>query len=226
MKKILSTAASSGQQKNKIIQTITAVLFLIVAGLGLTIPAHAGIITATIGSYDSINSYDYATTFPDGTYQPIGTFSFTPVIPDPALGITISGSFGNGDSPTTALSDYYLGYAGSDATEETVEIEACDSYLDACASNDNGPTDWTLTLTGSEITALAPALAAGSIDFGYTWDASPPAEPIPGFFPGTYDSQFVYAGEAALEIAPEPATVLFCFSGLAGLAAFRRFRKP
>jgi hypothetical protein len=79
-------------------------------------------------------------------------------------------------------------------------------------------------LTGAEITDLAPALAAGSIDFGYTWDASPPAEPV--YFFGSPTLQYVYAGEATLEIAPEPATVLFCVSGLAGLAAFRRFRKP
>jgi hypothetical protein len=210
------------KQKIMIKQTIALVFFSMVASLVLTTPAHAGEITATVGSYDSPVGYDYNSSFPPTTDQFIGTFSFTPVVPDTALGITISGSFGNGDSPTTALSDYYLGYSGN---EEAVEIEPCDSYTADCAANENGPTNWTATLTPAEITDLAPALAAGSIDFSYTWDAMPPAEPIFDLFTGGYDPQFVYAGAATLDIAPEPATVLFCFSGLAGLAAFRRFRK-
>jgi hypothetical protein len=204
-------------------QTIAAIILCAGGAIGLTTPAHAGEITATVASYDSTNSYDYSSTFPPTTYQNIGTFTFTPVDPEPILGITISGSFGNGDSPTTALSDYYLGYSGDDATEEAVPIEQCDNYLDDCASNEDGPTNWTVTLTGAEITDLAPALAAGSIDFGYTWDQIPTAQPVDFF--GSPTPQYVYAGEATLTIAPEPATVLFCFSGLAGLVAFRRLRK-
>jgi hypothetical protein len=203
-------------------QILTTAVFCIGAAFVLTTPAHAGEITATVGSYDSPLGYDYNSTLPPTTDQLIGTFSFTPVVPETTLNITISGSFGNGDSPTTALSDYYLGYSGH---EEAVEIEPCDSYSADCAANEDGPTNWTATLTPSEITDLAPALAAGSIDFSYTWDASPPAEPIPDLFTGGYDPQYVYAGEAAIVITPEPGTVLFCFSGLAGLAAFRRFRK-
>ena len=207
-------------------QTIAAIILCAGAAIGLTAPAHAGEITATSASYDSPEGYDYNSTFPPTGYQLIGTFNFTPVSPDPTLGITISGSFGNGDSPTTALSDYYLGYSGN---EEAVEIEPCDSYTADCAANENGPTNWTATLTPAEITDLAPALAAGSIDFSYTWDAMPPAEPIFDLFTGGYDPQFVYAGAATLDVTtaptPEPATVLLCFSGLAGLATFRRFRK-
>src|ERR1700685_2658634 len=73
MKRILSTAASSGQQKNKFKQMIAAVLFLIVASLGLAIPAHAGVISANVSQYDSLDGYDYATIFPPATYQYIGT---------------------------------------------------------------------------------------------------------------------------------------------------------
>ncbi len=178
-------------------QTIAAIILCAGAAIGLAAPAHAGEITATVDSYDSLLGYDYFSTFPPATYQPIGTFTFTPVVPETILSITISGSFGNGDSPTTALSDYYLGYSGN---EEAVEIEPCDSYSADCASNEDGPTNWTATLTPVEIADLAPALSAGSIDFSYTWDSSPPAEPIFDFFTGGYDPQYVYAGEATLQI--------------------------
>jgi hypothetical protein len=203
-------------------QTLATAVLCIGAAFVLTTPARAGEIIATTASYDSPGAFDYFSTFPPTTFQLIGTFAFTPVDPESTLNITISGSFGNGDSPTTALSDYYLGFSGD---EEAVPIEQCDNYLDDCASNQEGPTGWSATLTSADIAALAPAIADGSIDFTYTWDSSPPAEPIPDFFTGGYTPQSVFAGAATLEIAPEPATVLFCFSGLAGLAAFRRFRK-
>lgn len=204
--------------------TASAIILFAALALGISAPAKAGDIISTIGSYDSPDGYDYDTTYPPTTYQNIGTFTFTIPPGEIAAGVTVSGSFGNGDSPTTALSDYYLGFAGD---EEAVTIETCDSALADCSSNQNGPTDWSVTLTQAEIEELAPALTAGSVDFGYTWDASPPAEPIFDFFTGGYDPQFVYAGAATLDVTPtpEPGTVLFCLSGLASLAAFRRFRK-
>jgi len=205
--------------------TIPAVIFSIAASLGVTVPAHAGDIIATIGSYDSIDGYDYNSSFPPAGYQPIGTFTFTNPAGGTAANITISGSFGNGDVPNTALSDYYLGFAGD---EEAVQVAACDSISADCYSGQEGPYNWGATLTQAQIADLAPALSDGSIDFGYTWDSSPPAQPIPDFLsPTGFDNQYIYAGAATLDItpSPEPATVLFCFSGLAGLAAFRRFRK-
>lgn len=203
--------------------TISAVILSTVASLGLTTQAHAQITVTLPGEYDSPIGYDYSSTFPPTTDQLIGTFSFAPVVPETTPNITISGSFGDLESPTTALSDYYLGYSGN---EEAVEIEACDSYSANCASNEEGPTYWTAMLTPLEITDLAPGLAAGSLDFSYTWDAAAPAGPaVPVDFFGSPTPQYIDAGAATLQIAPEPATVLFCFSGLAGLAAFRRFRK-
>jgi len=210
--------------KYMIKQTSSSVFFSIVATLGLITPAHADIV-ATVGSYDSPDGYDYATTFPTpGQSTTVGTFTFTPPA-EGAAGITVSGSFGNGDVPNTALSDYYLGFAGN---ETAVEVSACDDILANCYSGQEGPYNWSATLTPAEIALLAPAIADGSIDFTYTWDNSPPAQPIPDIFsPTGYDDQYVYAGAATLDItpAPEPGTVLLCFSGLAGLAAFRRFRK-
>jgi hypothetical protein len=209
--------------KNMIKQTSSAVFLSIVASLVLTTPAHAGDIIATIGSYDSPDGYDFVTTSPPTTYQLIGTFAFTIPTGESATNITISGSFGNGDGTTTALSDYYLGFGGD---EEAVVVANCDSTSANCYSGQEGPYNWSATLTQAEIADLAPALAAGSIDFGYTWDSTTPPFSDP-LSPTGYDDQYVYAGAATLDItpSPEPATVLFCFSGLAGLAAFRRFRK-
>jgi hypothetical protein len=207
-------------------QTLITAVLCIGAAFVLTTPAHAGDIIATVGSYDGPNGYDYVTTTPPTSYQLIGTFTFTIPAGESAADVTISGTFGNGDSPTTALSDYYLGFSGD---EEAVEVANCDSILANCSSGQEGPYTWSATLTQAQIADLAPALTDGSIDFGYTWDSSPPAQPVPDpfFSPTGYDAQYVYAGAATLDItpSPEPATVLFCFSGLAGLAAFRRFRK-
>jgi hypothetical protein len=182
-------------------------------------------IVATTSSYDSIG-YDYVTTLPPSTYQNIGAFTFTIPAGFNVGGVTISGSFGNTDGTTAALSDYYLGYAGD---EEAVEVAACDDISQDCYSGQEGPYPWMATLTQAQIADLAPAIAAGSIDFGYTWDSSPPAQPIsdPFFSSTAYDAQYVYAGAATLDITPtpEPETGLLWLTGLIGLAAFWRVRK-
>jgi hypothetical protein len=160
----------------------------------------------TVASYDSPDSYDYATTFPSTASELIGTFTFTIPAGNTVGGITISGSFGNGDSPTTALSHYYLGFAGD---EEAVEVAACDSISANCYSGQEGPYTWTATLTPTQIATLAPALAAGSIDFSFTWDASPPAQAIPDILSATgYDEQYVYAGTATLNLALQTAQTI------------------
>lgn len=105
----------------------------------------------------------------------------------------------------SALSEYYPGYSGN---EKAVQIELCDSYAANCTSNQNGPANWSVTWTQVELADLTPALSGGSIDFGYTWDASPPAQPIPDIFTGGYFPQYVYAGAGTLDIT-----------------AFRRFHK-
>ncbi len=60
----------------------------------------------------------------------IGSYSFTIPATDLVTGITISGTFGNGDSATTALSDYYLGFSGN---EMAVPVAGCDSISADCA---------------------------------------------------------------------------------------------
>jgi hypothetical protein len=203
-------------------QILAVALLCIGAAFVLATPAHADIV-ATTASYDSPNGYDFATTLPPTTPQLIGTFNFTIPAGQQVGAITISGSFGNGDVPNTALSDYYLGFAGNEAA---VQVAACDSIAANCYSGQEGPYAWTATLTKSQIAALAPALSAGSLDLTYIWGNSPAIPDI--FSPTDDDDQYVYAGPATLDIAlaPEPGTLLLCFTGLIGLAAFRRFRKP
>jgi hypothetical protein len=174
---------------------------------------------ANLPSYDSPDGYDFATTFPSGSTT-IGTFTFTPVNPSVVTGITITGSFGNGDVPTTALSDYYLGFAGD---LEAVEVAACDDILANCYSGQEGPYTWTATLTPAEIAALAPGIADGTLDFSYTWGNSPA---IMDFFSQTgYDDQYVYAGATTLVLTPEPTSLLLFFSALVGIVVIRRFRR-
>jgi hypothetical protein len=193
-------------------RTLTAAILSLGTVFALTIPVR-GDVLVNLPSYDS-PGYDFVSTNPPAGTTTIGTFTFSAGLP--VTGITISGSFGNGDSPTTALSDDYLGFSGN---EMAVEVAACDSLVSDCASNTNGPTAWSYTLTASNLSTLASAIAAGSLDFTYTWDSPPFA------FPGVL--QYVYTGASTLDIqvAPEPAAALICFAGLAGIAALRRFRR-
>lgn len=188
------------------------------AVFALTTPARAGDIVVTLPTYyDSPNGYDFVSTFPTDDSTTIGTFTFSIPAGADVTGITISGTFGNSDNGTTALSDYYLGFSGD---ETAVEVASCDNILDDCYSAQDGPTSWTYSLTPSDLSTLASAISNGSLDFTYTWDNNTQVA-----FSG-YD-QYVYAGAPTLDIAatPEPATVLICLVGLAGIAARRRFRR-
>jgi hypothetical protein len=197
-------------------QTLAAAILFMGAALALTAPARGGAIVATLPSYDSPNGYDFVTTFPPAGSTTIGTFTFSIPLGDLVTGITISGAFGNADSGTTALSDYYIGYSGN---ETAVEVAACDNILANCYSAQNGPTPWTYTFSPSDLSKVASALASGSLNFTYTWDNN-------SQFAFAGYSQYVYAGAPtiAIQITPEPASVLLCLGGLVGIIALRRFR--
>jgi hypothetical protein len=196
---------------------LTAAILSLGATFVLMTPARAGTIFANLPSYDSPNGYDFVSTFPPGGSTTIGAFTFSIPAGGVVTGITISGTFGNADNGTTALSDYYLGYSGH---ETAVQVAGCDSILANCYSAQNGPTPWTDTLTAANLSTLALAIAGGSLDFTYTWDNNTQ-------FAISGDDQYVYAGAATIGIqtAPEPATVLLCLGGLVGVAALRRLRK-
>ena len=197
-------------------RTLTAAILSLGTVFALTIPARGGTLITLPNYYDSPNGYDFVATFPPNGATTIGTFTFSVPI-SLVTGIIISGTFGNPDNATTALSDYYFGFSGN---ETAVEVAACDSILNDCFSNQNGPTGWSYTLTAANLNTLAAAISGGSLDFTYTWDNNTQFA-----FPG--DLQYVYAGASTLDIqvAPEPASALICFGGLAGIAALRRFRK-
>jgi hypothetical protein len=198
-------------------RTLTAAFLLLGTVFALTIPVRGDVIVTLPSSYDSPNGYDFVSTFPPSGSTTIGTFTFSIPSGVAVTGITISGTFGNPDSGTTALSDYYLGFSGD---ETAIEVAGCDNILDDCYSAQNGPTVWSYSLTSSNLSTLASAIASGSLDFTYTWDNNTQFA-LPG------DLQFVYAGAPTLDIqvTPEPAAVLLCFGGLAGIAAIRRFRR-
>jgi len=223
-------------------QTIAAAIFSIVASLTVALPARAGDIIQTLsvnlnsgGSgttsyYDSTDSYDFISSFPTpGEVTTVGTFTFTIPTDEVVTGVIISGTFGNGDSPTTAESDYFLG-DGSDG-ETSVEVAGgntanpCDSIYDDCYSNQNGPTPWSYTFTAADLANLAGGLSTGSVDFSYTWINN--TELDNAALAGSGQPQYVYAGAPTIDIqlapTPEPATVLLCLGGLAGIAARRRF---
>jgi hypothetical protein len=100
-----------------------------------------------------------------------------------------------------------------------VEVATCDDPTDDCFSDGNGPTAWSYTFTGTDLNNVATALGNGSLDFTYTMDTPP--------FTSSGLDWTVYAGAATIDIQtiPEPTTLLFCLGGIAGIAAFRRFRK-
>jgi hypothetical protein len=198
-------------------RTIMAAILSLGAAIVLTTPARASDIFANLPSYDSPVGYDFVTTFPPAGSTTIGTFTFSIPAGGLILGATISGAFGNADSGTTALSDYFLGFSGD---ETAVEVAACDSVFDDCYSAENGPTAWSYTLTAGNLSTLSSAIASGSLDFTYTWDNNTT-------FAFAGDDQFVYADASTLDmqVSPEPGTVLMCFGGLAAIVALRRFRR-
>jgi hypothetical protein len=197
-------------------RTLTAAILSLGTVFALTtIPARGDVLVTLPTYYDSPNGYDFVSTFPPVGSTTIGTFTFPNGLP--VIGITISGTFGNPDVGATALSDYYLGFSGN---ETAVQVAACDSILNNCYAGQNGPTPWSYTLTAANLSTLASAIAAGSLDFTYTWDNNTQ-------FAFAGDLQYVFAGAPTLDIqvAPEPAAALICFAGLAGIAALRRFRR-
>jgi len=215
-------------------QTISALILSAAFALGIAAPVRAGVITlpnsdmnSNIGNYyyyDSNDSYDFVSTFPLSTeITTVGTFTYTVPAGEVITGLTVSGTFGNGDSPDTALSEYFLGYNGN---ETAVQVASCQSITADCYDNPNGPTSWSDILTGSALSSVASALEAGGVDFSYTWDTNPADEAAEA---AADQLQFVYAGDPTITIqltqTPEPATVLICLGGLAGIAALRRFRR-
>jgi hypothetical protein len=192
---------------------LLAIIFATAFAVGFAVPAKAGnIITSTIGDFDEPLAFDFApvtTTLDD--------FSFAIPAGATVYSGTISGTFGNNDVPgltnVTALSDYFVGGGAiqvaacdDDPTSATFPNFPCDA-----GSSTGAPVPWSYTFSAGDLATLAPAFAAGSLDFSVTQN-----------FAGSVQTGVI---TLALNTAPEPATMFVFSLGLAGIAARRRFRK-
>lgn len=145
--------------------------------------------------------YDFSSTFPPSSI-PIGTFSFTAIPPgDHIASATISGTFGDVNYGTTALTDLYAG---------GIEVAECDApggvYPDcAVGTVDGSLVPWSYTFTDGSLTALAAELAAG-LDFTAVQNG--------------FGSVVVGTPTLSLVLTPEPGSIVLLASALA-LAAFR-----
>lgn len=178
-------------------------LLCIALATGFSGLAKADII-ATIGEYNG-PAYDFSTTFPPSS-QTIGTFTFNIPTGVQVIGVTISGTFGNNDIfSNTALSDYFVSLG-------MIQVAGCDDPSASCFSGTTGvPTPWSYSFTPTDLSNVAAALAAGSLDFTVVQNS-----------PFT-----VQTGVTTLDIqvTPEPGTILIFCGGLAALATLRRIRK-
>jgi hypothetical protein len=103
--------------------------------------------------------YDFSSTFPPSSIS-IGTFNFTIPAGDYVTGATISGTFGDVNYSSSALTGLYV-------DDGNIEVGECDSYADPCAvgTSDGSLVPWSHTFTGAELSSLASDFAAGSLDF-------------------------------------------------------------
>lgn len=152
---------------------------------------------------------DYEGMFFDGTAAPynitIGTFQFTIPTGYDIVGATISGTFGDQNIPTTALTDLFV--TGSSGN---IEVAACDSFTDPCAAGAvNGlPVSWSYTFTASDLSALAPEFASGVIDFTAVQNS--------------FGSTVVGTPVLSIDAVPEPAFIFPIAGGLLAMAVLGR----
>ena len=174
--------------------------FLACFALGCASLAQADIIVA-LPDYEG-SFYDFSSTFPPDPIS-IGTFSFTIPKGDIVTGATISGTFGDVNFSTTALTDLFV-------LNGTIEVGACDSTSDPCFAGtiDGSLVPWSHTFNATQLGELASDLASGSLDFTA-------AQTFPG-------SVIVGAPTLDLQVVPEPVSIFTLAGGLFAIAALRR----
>jgi hypothetical protein len=154
---------------------------------------------------------DYEGLYFDGTIGAppydltIGTFDFSIPTGDYVTGGTISGTFGDENSPTTALADLFV-------LDGSIEVGECDSYGDPCAAGtlDGSLVPWSYTFNSTDLSNLASDFSSGSLDFTAIQNS--------------LGATIVGAPSLDLTVAPtpEPASIFTLAGGLLAIAALRR----
>jgi len=178
--------------------------FLACFALGCASFAHADIIVAP--TFDPSNqaappdTTDYEGNFFDGSSAPyditIGTFNFTIPAGEHVVDATISGTFGDVNSSTTALTDLFVD-GGS------IQVAACDDPTAACATG-GSPVSWSYTFTNAQLGDLT----GGSLDFTAVQKS--------------FGAVIVGAPSLDIQAVPEPSSVSILAGGLLACLAWRR----
>jgi hypothetical protein len=186
----------------------TTALLPIALVFSLVTPSKADII-ATIGTnYDGTPDFDFNPA--DYPLAPVTIGDFTFTIPNglQVIGGTVSGYLGNedviGTTDSTAPSDYFI-------DNGSIKVAACDDSLSFTDPCETSITQWTYTLTSSDLANLSAELSAGSVDFTAVQN---------GF-------GAINTGTTTLDLvlSPEPSMIFLLCGGLAGIGLLRRFRK-
>jgi hypothetical protein len=157
------------------------------------------------GSNQTTDGTDYEGPFSDGaqavTFLTIGTFDFTIPTGDTVTGLTISGTFGDVNFSTTALTDLFV---------DGIKVAECDSFSDPCFAGtvDGSLVPWSYTFTAANLSTLAPELASGSLDFTAVQKS--------------FGSVIVGAPMLDIQVTPEPSTIFTLAGGLLAMLVARR----
>lgn len=150
--------------------------------------------------------YDFATTFPPPSIS-IGTFSFAIPAGEVVMGASISGTFGDVNLGTTALTDLFV-MGGN------IEVAECDAtgggtIFPPCATGtvDGSLVPWSYTFTSTDLSNLASNFSAGTLDFTAVQNG--------------FGSVVVGTPVLDIQVSPEPGTIVTLAGGLLALAALR-----
>jgi hypothetical protein len=209
MQEPLAEFVRPGQQKKMTNLTPLRHFLLTCFALGCASLAQADIIVAP--TFDASNQasapdttdyegnfYDFSSTFPPVPIN-IGTFDFTIPAGDQIVGATISGTFGDVNFGTTALTDLFVDGG-------TIEVASCGSFTDPCAAGtiDGSLVQWSYTFTSAQLASLT----GGSLDFTAVQDS--------------FGAIVVGTPTLDIQTVPEPSSIFTLAGGMLAFVALRR----